>query len=222
MEIIYQDHYILVCIKPAGVLSTDEPGGLPELCRTQLGDARACVRTVHRLDRVTGGLMVLARTRRAASELSRQVREQGFHKEYLAIVHGAPEQDAGTLSDLLYRDRALRKTLVAAGPGPDVQEARLDYRVLEQSGGLSLCRIRLHTGRTHQIRAQFSARGLPLLGDRKYGAPETGPAGVALWSCALRFAHPFSGEEMAFFRLPPEEAPWCPRFAAALSKGREF
>ena len=107
MELIYQDKDIVVCIKPARVLSTDEPGGVPELVRDALGNPKADVRTVHRLDRVVGGLMVLARSSEAASELSRQIRENIFEKEYLAVMHGTPEYDAGKLYDLLIRDKAL-------------------------------------------------------------------------------------------------------------------
>ena len=102
MKIIYVDEQIVVCEKPQRVLSTDEPGGVPELLRRELGtDA---IRTVHRLDRVVGGLMVLARTAAAASELSRQIREDEFHKEYLAVIHSTPEADSGRLYDLLLRD----------------------------------------------------------------------------------------------------------------------
>ena len=117
MEILYQDVDILVCIKPARVLSTDEPGGLPELVRESLGDKSADVRTVHRLDRVVSGLMVLARNAAAASELSRQIREGGFEKEYLAVVHGAPAEERGTFRDLLGRDKARRMTFVADQEG---------------------------------------------------------------------------------------------------------
>ena len=112
-EIIYADKDILVCIKPPRVLSTDEPGGLPSMIRTALGDETADVRTVHRLDRVVSGVMVLARNPKAASELSRQIREDEFEKEYLAVVHGRPEQNSGTLTDLLYRDKARKMTMVA-------------------------------------------------------------------------------------------------------------
>ena len=128
MELIYQDKDILVCIKPARVLSTDEPGGLPELCRQALGNPNADVRTVHRLDRVVSGLMVLARNAQAASELSRQIRENEFEKEYLAVVHGCPGEEKGTLRDLLGRDKARKMTYVAPEPAKGVQEAVLHYQ----------------------------------------------------------------------------------------------
>ena len=115
MEIVYMDADIMVCIKPARVLSTDEPGGLPGLLREALGDRKADIRTVHRLDRVVSGLMVLARNAKAASELSRQIRDGEFEKEYLAVVHGSPDQ-GDTLRDLLGRDKARRMTFVAAEP----------------------------------------------------------------------------------------------------------
>ena len=105
MELIYQDKDIVVCVKPARVLSTDEPGGVPELVRQELGDPKADVRTVHRLDRVVSGIMVLARNRESASALSRQIREDQFQKEYLAVVHGCPERAEGQLRDLLLRDK---------------------------------------------------------------------------------------------------------------------
>ena len=137
MELIYQDKDIIVCIKPPRVLSTDEPGGMPELVRQALGDAKADVRTVHRLDRVVSGLMVLARNKAAASELSRQIREDMFQKEYLAVIHGHPDAREGTLKDLLLRNKAERKTYIVAEPGKDVQEAILDYRVENQTADIA-------------------------------------------------------------------------------------
>lgn len=205
MDILYQDKRILVAIKPSGVLSTDEVGGMPQLLRAQLGDEKACVRTVHRLDAAVSGVMVFARSAKAASLLSQQIREHKFKKEYLAIVHGTPPP-SGTLTDLLVRDSARRMTLVADTPGKDVQEAVLSYEVLSQQSGLSLVKIRLHTGRTHQIRVQFSSRGWPLVGDRKYGIGAEHP--IALWSYRIAFTHPESGEQMEFQHNPPSSAPW--------------
>ena len=205
MEIIYQDADIVVCVKPPRVLSTDEPGGMPELVRQALGTED--VRTVHRLDRVVSGLMVLARNAQAASELSRQIREDVFQKEYLAVVHDAPEEDAGRFCDLLLRDKARKMTMVATEPGKGVQEAILTYRVLAKKDSMSRVRIQLQTGRTHQIRVQFASRGLPLVGERKYSALED-PCEIALWSYRIAFAHPKTGEAMEYMLEPPENYPW--------------
>lgn len=207
MELIYQDKDIIVCVKPAGVLSTDEPGGVPDLVRQALGDPNANVRTVHRLDQTVSGLMVLARRSKAASELSRQIREGEFQKEYVAVIHGSPKEDSAQLRDLLLRNKQERKTYIVSEPGKDVQEAVLDYRVLNRAENLTRVRIRLHTGRTHQIRVQFSGRGWPLVGDRKYGNPEE-TCNIALWSYRLAFNHPYSAKPMEFILEPPEIYPW--------------
>ena len=205
MEIIYQDRDIVVCVKPARVLSTDEPGGLPELLRQELGTKD--FRTVHRLDRVVSGLMVVARNAAAASELSRQIREDTFEKEYLAVIHGKPDIDEGRLCDLLLRDKARKMTFVATEPGKDVLPASLIYRILGNNGTLSRVRIQQETRRTHQIRVQFSSRGLPLVGERKYSELND-PCEIALWSCRLGFSHPATGQPMDFFLEPPQEYPW--------------
>ena len=186
MDILYQDNSILVCIKPAGVLSTDEPGGMPELVRQALGDPKACVRTVHRLDRVVSGLMVLARTPDAASRLSAQIRRHDFGKTYLAVVHGAPAPLQGTYRDLLRRDPNERKTYVTDRMAKGVQEAVLDYDVLGTRAELSLVRIYLQTG--------YST------------LPDDGP--IALWSHCLHFAHPETGEVLYFEQQPPDCYPW--------------
>lgn len=206
MEIIYKDEDVLICIKPAGVLSTDEPGGLPELVRQELGDEKADVRTVHRLDRAVSGLMVLARGAKAASELSRQIRDGEFEKEYLAVVHGETE-DKAELRDLLLRNKARKMTFVVTEPEKGVQEALLDYETLEHRAGLSKVRIHLHTGRTHQIRVQFSSRGFPLVGERKYCEPMD-ECPLALWSHIIGFSHPRTGERMRFEKEPPSVWPW--------------
>lgn len=207
MDIIYQDKDIIVCIKPPRVLSTDEPGGVPDLLREALGDPNTNVRTVHRLDRTVSGLMVLARRSKAASELSRQIREGEFQKEYVAVVHGSLPKEQDVLQDLLCRNRQERKTYIVPEAGKDVQEASLDYRVLKRTEGMTRVRIRLHTGRTHQIRAQFSGRGYPLVGDRKYGTVDD-DCEIALWSYRLAFKHPYSGKPMEFVMEPPHHYPW--------------
>ncbi len=213
--IIYQDRRILAAEKPCGVLSTDEPGGMPELLRQELHEPHGCVLTVHRLDRAVSGLMVFARSHRAAALLSEQIRSGVFQKEYLAVVRGCPAQPEGTLTDHLIRDRGRRTTRIADESDPQAQEARLHYVVLDEHAGYALLRIRLLTGRTHQIRVQFSGRGMPLLGDRKYGCGEDCPIG--LWSWSLSFLHPQTGEAMTLRRLPPQAAPWTP-FSDALAR----
>ena len=207
MEILFSDKDIVVCIKPPRVLSTDEPGGLPDLLRQALGNPSADVRTVHRLDRVVSGVMVLARNAQAASELSRQIREDQFRKEYLAVLHGCPEAQQGTLTDLLIRDKARKMTMVAKEPGKGVQEAILDYTLLDKNADYAMVKIHLRTGRTHQIRVQFSSRGYPLAGERKY-AVQDDPCEIALWSHRIGFAHPTTGQWMDICKEPPEEYPW--------------
>ena len=207
MELIYQDTDIVVCVKPPRVLSTDEPGGLPELVRNALGDSRADVRTVHRLDRVVSGLMVLARNAAAASELSRQIRDDEFEKEYLAVVHGCPETEEGRLQDLLLRDKARKMTMVTTEKAKGVQPASLKYQVLNRAEGMSRVRIQLETGRTHQIRVQFASRNMPLMGERKYSTLEDN-CEIALWSYRLGFTHPATGEKMEFCLEPPAVYPW--------------
>lgn len=207
MDILYKDDDIIVCIKPPRVLSTDEPGGLPDLIREALGDPSSDVRTVHRLDRVVSGVMVLARNKAAASKLSRQIREDSFIKEYLAVVHGTPELPEGEYRDLLGRDKARKMTYVAEEPGKDVREAVLRYTLTGNGEGMSRVRIRLLTGRTHQIRVQFSSRGMPLFGERKYAVQEDS-CEIALWSHKVGFTHPGTGKWVEFSQEPPEAFPW--------------
>ena len=206
MELLYLDNKIVVCVKPVGVLSTDEPGGMPMHLRAALGDEAAPIYAVHRLDAAVGGVMVYARTRRAASDLGKAIQAGAVQKEYAAIAVGALPQPCGELCDLLWRDRRLRKTFVADTPGKDVREARLAYELLAERGGLWLYRIRLYTGRPHQIRCQLAAHGAPLRGDAKYGG--SGAGDIALFSCTLAFPHPVTGETMTFHKDPDAVYPW--------------
>lgn len=199
MDILYQDRRIAVVNKPVSVLAAD----VPALLQQQFGTD--CFRTVHRLDAQVGGLMVLARSVKAAEILSAQIRQRRFAKEYLAVTEGLPPAE-GTLRNLLGRDTVRRITYVADAPGKDVREAVLSYRLLDTCEGLSLVRIALQTGRTHQIRVQFASRGWPLWGDAKYGTARK-EGSIALFSCHLGFAHPQTGEPLSF-DLSPHGEPW--------------
>ena len=205
LSILYVDDSIVVCIKPPRVLSTDEEGGMPELLRKHFQTED--FRTVHRLDRVVSGVMVFARNADAASELSRQIREDIFEKEYLAVVHGSPETDTGKLYDLLFRNKARKMTEVVSQEGKGVQPASLRYQVLAKTSEMSRIKIALETGRTHQIRVQFASRGMPLVGERKYSTLDD-PCEIALWSYCLCFCHPVTGEKMVFTQEPPKVYPW--------------
>jgi 23S rRNA pseudouridine1911/1915/1917 synthase len=151
--------------------------------------------------------MVLARSPEAASSLSMQIREQNFGKEYLAVVHGQPNEKSGTFKDLLLRSTRERKTYVVHHLEKGVQEAILDYETLASCNMLSLVKIHLRTGRTHQIRAQFSSHQLPLVGDRKY-SERNDDCNIALWSHRLSFEHPDTGKPMDFVCNPPSTYPW--------------
>ena len=204
-EILYTDAAVAVVVKPAGVLSQgDAEDAMPALLQKRLGGA---IFPVHRLDQPTGGVMVYARSQDAAAKLSAQMQSEAFGKEYLAVLDGAPEPVEGELHDLLFFDRQKGKSYAVRRKRAGVKDARLNYRVLAQAEGLTLVRVRLFTGRTHQIRVQFSSRGWPLTGDGKYGSREN-RCTLALWSAELRFPHPVHGGELRFAARPPEAYPW--------------
>ena len=191
MELLYSDRQIAVCIKAVGL---DSEHGVPEALGAQLGGTFF---PIHRLDANVGGVMVYARTKQAAAELSRLVQDGQLVKEYVALVHGTPPEN-GDWEDLLFKDSRKNKVFVVKKQRAGVKAARLEFKRLT-SGDRSLVAVRLHTGRSHQIRVQFSSRGFPLVGDHKYGsrAGETAPM---LFSCRLTFPH--GGKTATFEALP--------------------
>ena len=192
MEILYSDREIAVCVKPVGLDSEQQ---VPEALRAALGGE---IYPIHRLDKNVGGVMVYARTRSAAAALSRCVQDGSLVKEYVALVHGTPPEK-GDWQDLLWKDSAKNKVFVVKRERKGVKPARLEFTRLT-AGETSLVRIRLHTGRSHQIRVQFASRGYPLVGDHKYGSRDAQTAPM-LFSCRLSF--PWKGETRTFQALPP-------------------
>ena len=191
MEILYSDKELVVCVKPVGLDSESE---VPtELMKTLGGD----IFTLHRLDKNVDGVMVYARTKAAAAALSKAIQEGRLVKEYVAMVHGTPPE-RGDWEDLLWKDSKKNKVFVVKRMRGGVKKARLEFIRLT-AGEESLVRIRLHTGRSHQIRVQFASRGYPLVGDHKYGAKDSSPAPM-LFSCQLTF--PFQEETLQFEAKP--------------------
>ncbi len=206
MTVLFENEDFAVCIKPAGVLSEEGEGGLPHILRSQLN---CDVFPVHRLDRGTGGLMIYAKNPASAAKLSAAIKDGKFIKRYLAVVRGTPDKPEAVLKDLLYHDRRKNKSFAVNRSRAGVKEASLQYKLLStvthKGTPLSLIKVQLHTGRTHQIRVQFSSRRLPLYGDGKYGG-RTEAEGMALWSYSLSI--PWE-DKMMDFTAKPEGAPWC-------------
>ena len=211
MHILYRDEAVIVAEKPRGVLSEgSDPHGMPSLLQAELGIG---VLTVHRLDRETAGLMVFALTGADAGRLSAAMQAGKFRKEYAAVVHGTPTPAEGEMRDLLFRDASRGKSFIVSRPRHGVREAVLSYRTLAThtvaGEALSLVAVTLGTGRTHQIRVQFSGRGMPLFGDGRYGGRERAPLG--LFARSLRFPHPRGGRMLSFtLPLPYEEEAFAP------------
>lgn len=205
LSILYADDSIAVAVKPAGILSQEsekEKITMPSLLRDLLGGS---IFSVHRLDRATAGVMVFARTEKAAAALSAAIQNQKFQKEYLAIVSREPEEKEGVLEDLLFFDRQKNKSFPVKRERKGVKKAVLSYRIEARKEDLFLLRVFPKTGRTHQIRVQFASRKMPLLGDAKYGGKGSD---LALYCTSLSFSHPETKKEASFSALPPEEAPW--------------
>lgn len=207
IKILYKDDSLAVCVKPAGVpceSANKNVKSLTEILSEQL--KAPYVGMVHRLDQVTEGLMVYSLSSKVTGKLCELIASREAKKEYLAVVHGTPENDKGEMRDLLFRDVKKNKSFVVNRKRGGVKEAFLEYEALDAKDTLSLVKIKLHTGRTHQIRVQFASRGMPLFGDGKYGAKDNAP--VALLSYKLSFPHPKTNKSMEFSLDMPTAYPW--------------
>lgn len=212
MRILYEDNQIAALIKPVGASSEEAQDGMnvPALLRAHWGNEKAYVGVVHRLDTGVGGVMVYAKTPFAAAELSRQVQERTFEKEYRCVCAGVPEPERGEMRDFLFKDSQRGKVFPVKAARKGAKEAVLEYEV-EMTGALddgdqtqiALCRVLLHTGRTHQVRVQFASRKHPLLGDGKYGSRVKG--NIHLQCAHIAFAHPKTKQRMEFCVEAPEE-----------------
>ena len=207
MEVLFEDKNLLVCIKPIGVSAES---GMIQLIREYLNDSSAYVGIIHRLDTAVSGVMVYAKTRSAAAEISKQIQNGVFEKEYFAVVLGCPEESTGTYQDLLFKDSAKNKVFVVKSTRKGVKRAELEYNVCDtvnfENNKISLVKIKLKTGRSHQIRVQFSSRKMPLLGDGKYGSRIK--CDIALFSSFISFLHPETNEKMCFSKLPDATFPF--------------
>ena len=203
IRILYRDEALVCCIKEPGLLSEDP--GLPSVIGQQL-----CIQDifcVHRLDREAAGVMVYALTRTAAAAMSVSFSPQGdAEKTYLAVISGSMEAGDGVRTDLLFHDSRKNRSYTVDRMRKGVREASLSYSVLAERNDRTLVSVRLHSGRTHQIRVQFSSRKHPLLGDRRYGSSINCP--LALWSYSLAFDHPVTGQRLSFSYPPPDSFPW--------------
>ena len=205
IELLYQDAQLLLAVKPVGM---DSEGAFLQALVAQCGGEAFAV---HRLDKAVGGVMAVARTKKAAAALSQAIQDGAFVKEYRAVVAGKPDADAGTWEDLLFFDNARRKAFVVKRERRGVRPARLNYRVVGTAADgartLSLLAITLDTGRSHQIRVQCASRRMPLVGDGKYGGGDN-RCSVALWAYRLTLPHPVSGEPLTAVAPMPDAFPF--------------
>ncbi len=215
-EIVFEDNQILVAIKRPGILSQADGSDTPDMLTLLKADIKVrynkpgnvFLGLVHRLDQPVGGLMVFARTSKAAARLSEQVRTRKVDKTYLAVLQGHPRDDGGRLEDHL--DKNSQTRMVSVVKAPLGKPAVLDYRVIQRMDhpNCTLVAVRLLTGRAHQIRVQFASRGLPLVGDRRYGKAKGQDPDLALFAAGLGFDHPVSKARLEFAAVPDSIAPW--------------
>ena len=209
LTVLYEDNDIIAFLKPYGVASEGKSPNITELLRAYWQKEEAYVGIVHRLDVTTMGVMIAAKNKSAAAALSKQIADGNFHKTYFAAVEGAPEEN-GEWTDYLFKDSRKNKVYPVKSARKGAKEAKLTYRVIAraetQKGVRSLVKVKLLTGRTHQIRVQFASRRFPLMGDGKYGSKDN-KTKCALFSAEITFKHPRTGEKMVVSEKP-EGYPW--------------
>lgn len=217
IDIVYEDNHLLVAVKPPNVPSQEDASGDRDLLSILKQDLKVrynkpgnvYLGLVHRLDRPVGGLMVFAKTSKAASRLSEAVRTRSIEKQYWAVVHGKPQALQDRLEHYLLKDSRTNTVSVVPAATPGAKQALLSYEVLETVGNLSLISVKLETGRPHQIRVQLSHIGCPIYGDQRYGAAVNKKGQqIALWSYQLRLMHPVRKEPLSFTSPPPNQNPW--------------
>jgi len=213
IRILYEDNHLLVAVKPCNLLTQGDRTGDADMLTALKGYIKQAYNKpgevylglVHRLDRPTGGVLVFARTSKAAARLSAQVRENRLYKEYYCVCRGTPP--GGLLHSFLLKDEAANIVRSVPAGTPGAREAVLTHTVLAARDGLALCRVRLQTGRSHQIRVQFADAGHPLWGDARYDRASRPGQQLALWSGCLGLEHPTKKEPM-YFTCPPEGGIW--------------
>lgn len=217
LTILHEDNHIIVVLKPQNVPSCEDESkdedmltAIKNYIKVKYGkQGNVYLGLVHRLDRPTGGVMVFAKSSKAAARLSEQMKEGDFEKKYYAVLVGKPREDNATLTHYMKKNAVNNMVYVCPATVQGAKFAQLDYKILEYKDGLSLAEIRLHTGRSHQIRVQMSSIGTPVYGDMRYGGEKAKKGNLALWAYYLSFTHPVSKERMVFRVQPPKELhPW--------------
>ncbi|MBB4825396.1 23S rRNA pseudouridine1911/1915/1917 synthase [Sporosarcina luteola] len=217
IHILYEDNHLLVVVKPVNVPVQEDASGDADLLTLLKDDLKrryqkpgnVFLGLVHRLDRPVGGVMVFAKTSKAASRLADVLRKGNMRREYLAVVRGKPSKRQATLEHFLWKDSRKNKVHVVGSKSEGAKRAILDYKVIDQTADHSLVAVTLQTGRSHQIRVQLAENGTPLYGDQKYGKGLNRPGEqLALWAHRLEFPHPTTKEQLCFESLPPAVLPW--------------
>ncbi len=217
LVILYEDNHIIVVLKPQNIACCPDESGddnLFDCIKRYIKEkyekpGNVFLGLIHRLDRPTGGVMVYAKTSKAAARLSEQLKSGGFEKKYLAVLCGTPSKKSATLENYLRKNSVNNMVYVCTQTEEGAKFASLDYEVIGEAGGLSLAQIKLHTGRTHQIRVQMAAINAPVYGDMRYGGENAVKGKLSLWAYSLSFSHPVTGEKLRYIAEPPlSEKPW--------------